>query len=324
MNKKLLFIIALLTFSLAGCANNNDLTKVTLMLDYTPNTNHSGIIAAKEQGFYEDQGIDLEIIQPAEVNSVTSVATNQVDFGVSYQEDVVLANNQGMNITSIYGILNHNTSGLISKKDKNIKTPKDLENKTYCGWGSDLETSIISSLMEENNADPSKLTIINSGTNFISDTGDECDVFWEFESWAGIQAQQNNIAYNYIPFVDYGFDEYTPVIITSQDYVDNNKELVQSFINATIKGYQYAYDNPEKTANIFVSVYPEYNLDFITASQNYINQYYINDTNDMFGYQSSNIWNDFSDYLINNNLVENKSDKDFTNEFIDKYYESND
>ncbi len=323
MKRKILLLVAVLVL-FSGCSQvENQLSTVTLMLDYTPNTNHSGIIVAQSLGYYEEEGIDLQILQPAEVSVPTAVATNQVDLGVSYQEDVLMANQQDMNLMTIYGILNHNTSGLMSFKDKGIETPKDLENKTYCGWGSDLEKSLIDSLMKENDADPNLLTRINATTSFLNSDPNECDVFWEFEAWAGIEAQSNGIDYNYIAFNDYGFDEYTPVIITSQEYLENNKYIIQSFINATIRGYEYAYNNPEETAIIFTEEYPEYDLDFIMQSQYYINEYYINDENNKFGYISDSIWENFKNYLISENIIENDNNKGYTNEFIDNYYQSN-
>lgn len=96
----LAFVGMLAIVSLSACTGDknssnggrgNKLEKVTLVLDYTPNTNHTGIYLAKEKGYYKDQGIDLEIIQPSDSDSATLVASDKAQFGVSYQEDVTYA-----------------------------------------------------------------------------------------------------------------------------------------------------------------------------------------------------------------------------------------
>ena len=96
----LAFVGMLAIASLSACTGDKNssnggvgdkLEKVTLVLDYTPNTNHTGIYLAKEKGYYKDQGIDLEIIQPSDSDSATLVASDKAQFGVSYQEDVTYA-----------------------------------------------------------------------------------------------------------------------------------------------------------------------------------------------------------------------------------------
>ena len=163
--KKLLSLglVGVLSLSLiTGCTSGDKkeaakspekLQKVTLMLDYTPNTNHTGIYVAKDKGYYKEEGIDLDIVQPSDGNSSTLVATGQAQFGVSYQEDVTYAltkEKDPLPITAIATIIQHNTSGFASPASKNIKTPKDFEDKTYGGWGSPSEEAIVKLAMEKN------------------------------------------------------------------------------------------------------------------------------------------------------------------------------
>ncbi|HBI92848.1 MAG TPA: ABC transporter substrate-binding protein, partial [Terrisporobacter glycolicus] len=140
-----LMTVALLTIGLVtGCSKkstekkegNSDLQKVTVVLDWTPNTNHTGLYVALDKGYYKEQGLDVEIIQPSDGTATTIVATGKADFGVSYQEDVTYAktSEDPLPIKSIATIIQHNTSGFASPANKKIKTVKDFENKTYGGW----------------------------------------------------------------------------------------------------------------------------------------------------------------------------------------------
>lgn len=112
------------------------LTPVKIALDWTPNTNHTGLYAAKELGYYAEEGLDVQIVQPGAAGSDTMVTSGEAQFGISAQEALTLARLQDVPLVSIAAIIQHNTSGFAAPKDRNIKTPKDFEGKTYGGWGS--------------------------------------------------------------------------------------------------------------------------------------------------------------------------------------------
>ncbi|HPJ22355.1 MAG TPA: ABC transporter substrate-binding protein, partial [Clostridia bacterium] len=78
----------------SGCTNDPD--KVTFVLDWTPNTNHTGIYVALDKGYFNEAGLDVEIIQPADGTAEQLVAAKTAQFGVSYQENVTFARAQGM------------------------------------------------------------------------------------------------------------------------------------------------------------------------------------------------------------------------------------
>ena len=145
----LLVISVLLLVLLAGCTGttaeetsssgeSGPLEAVTLVLDWVPNTNHTGLYAALENGYYEEEGLDVEIVQPSVGGSADLIAAGQGEFGISYQEQVTIARTttDPLPVKAIAAIIQHNTSGFASPSDKNINRPKDFEGKKYGGWGS--------------------------------------------------------------------------------------------------------------------------------------------------------------------------------------------
>ncbi len=169
--KKWAFIVLTVTALLAliGCSEKEDkladdaLKKVSVVLDWTPNTNHTGLYVAKELGYFEEQGLDVEIIMPGEAGADQLVASGKAEFGVSYQEGITQARVQDVPLVSIAAIIQHNTSGFASIASKGITSPKDFEGKTYGGWGAPLEQAVLQSLMQTEDADINKLDIVNAG-----------------------------------------------------------------------------------------------------------------------------------------------------------------
>ena len=98
--------------------NSEGLQKVTVILDWTPNTNHTGLYVAKEKGYYKDLGLDVEIIQPSEGSSLQLLAAGKGDFAISYQEDLTYArtSDNPLPVKAIAAVIQHNTSGFASPK----------------------------------------------------------------------------------------------------------------------------------------------------------------------------------------------------------------
>jgi ABC-type nitrate/sulfonate/bicarbonate transport system substrate-binding protein len=326
MIKSIISFIIIITavLAIAACSAQKKpeaLQKVTFVLDWTPNTNHTGIYVAKEKGFYKDQGLDVEIIQPQEGSSDTIVASGKAQFGISYQEGVTYARAAGVPLVSIAAVIQHNTSGFASLKEKNILSPKDFEGKTYGGWGSDVEAATIKYLMDQAGADFSEVKIMTTGDAdfFQASASGQIDFAWIFEGWAGIEAKQKGIELNYI---DLGriapvFDYYTPVIITNEDIIKNNKKLVEAFMDATIKGYEYAIENPDDAAQILVSAVPELNRELVVESQRFLSERYKDDA-EKWGLQKQEVWQRYTDWMYQNGFIEENIDvtKAYTNEFI--------
>ncbi|MCQ4404289.1 ABC transporter substrate-binding protein, partial [Clostridioides difficile] len=125
MNFKKLGILGLVSvFTLAtitGCSSNNNKDKnndkdtsskkVTMVLDWTPNTNHTGLFVALDKGYYKEEGLDVEIVQPPESGAETLVATGKADFGISYQEQVTYAktSEDPLPIKAVATVIQHNT-----------------------------------------------------------------------------------------------------------------------------------------------------------------------------------------------------------------------
>ena len=327
----ILSLIGTLTLgSLVGCtskdtepnANKDQLEKITMVLDWTPNTNHTGLYVALENGYYKEEGLDVEIVQPSDGDAATLVATGKADFGISYQEEVTYAktSEDPLPIKAIATVIQHNTSGFASPVEKNIKTVKDFEGKTYGGWGSPSEDAVLEAVMKKNNADLNKLKIVDIGTDdFLTATSKNIDFAWIFEGWDGIEAKRKGVDLNFLPLkdLDERLDYYTPLIISNEKFIKENPELVKKFLKATTKGYEYAIENPTEAAKILVKHAPEIDEELAIKSQEYLATKYKDDAK-RWGEMKDSVWDNYTDFLREYNLIDKdmKAKDAYTNEFL--------
>ena len=317
MKKFITFVVALiLVVALSACKKDSE--KITIVLDWTPNTNHTGLYVALENGYFDDLGLDVEIIIP-NGTSEQLVASNVAQFGISAQEYVISARANDLPVVSIGAVIANNTSGFISRASENIQSPKDFENKTYCGWGSPTESAIIKELVEADGGDYSLVDVQTNYLDIFTDFNNDCDFFWVFEAWQVEQAKLDGIDYNYLSMVDYSTDLnfYTPVIITNEDMITNNEQVVIDFMEAVQKGYQYAIDNPTESSSILLKYAPELNTELVNASQQLISTFY-KDSDIQWGYQKDSTWTTFNTWLVTNVIVAQINLEDaYTNKYIE-------
>jgi ABC-type nitrate/sulfonate/bicarbonate transport system substrate-binding protein len=305
-----------------GSAGGSDkqLEKVRVVLDWSPNTNHTGLYVARDKGFFAEQGLEVEIVQPGDAGADQMVASGEVEFGVSYQEAVTLARTNGVPIVSIAAVIQHNTSGFASPADKNIRTPKDFEGKRYGGWGSPVEEAVIDSIMQEDGGDVSKVEFINVGdTDFFTAVKRDVDFFWIFYGWTGIEAELRGEALNMVWLTDYSekLDYYTPVLATSEKLIRERPELVKAFVAGAAAGYGFAIDNPEEAAEALIAAEPDLNADLVRASQKWLSAKYRDDA-PRWGEQKLEVWKNYAEWMADHGVLEGEFDPEaaFTNDFL--------
>ncbi len=299
----------------------SELTDITVILDYVANTNHTGMYVALEKGYYEEVGLNVEIIEPTEGATATLIAVGKGDFGISYQEDVTIAKSgeEPLPITAIATIIQNNTSGFVSFADKNITTAQDFEGKTYAGWGGPGESAVLEAVMTQAGADFSTLNIVISDGSGLESLKGDVDIKWFYEGWDSINAQMEDFPLNYMPLkdLDERLNYYTPVIITNNDMIENSPEVVSAFLEATEKGYLDSINEPSASAEILLKYAPKYDIEFLTASQEYLADKYMEGTDD-WGSMKTEVWDSYTEFLVEYGIIQeavNSSDC-FTNEFL--------
>lgn len=340
--KKFKKIIALLlalslVCAFAACSKTNsddasdDTTKelkdVTLCLDWTPNTNHTGFYVALQKGYYKDAGLNVSIVQPPENGATEACSAGQAQFAIDAQDTIASAFTSAtpMQVTAVATLLQHNTSCVMSKKGAGIDRPKGLEGKTYLTWDSPIELAMLENVVKADGGDWSKVKRIpNTVTDEAQDVKQNPDhAIWVFDGWGGVNAQVNNIEVDRFFFKDLNptFDYYTPILIANNDLIKNDPETVKAFLSATKKGYEYAIENPDEAAQILIDGDDTGSLkgseELVKASQKYMVDQYVADA-PKWGYIDPARWNAFYNWLGEEKIVEEKIPENtgFTNDYL--------
>ncbi|UUM11120.1 ABC transporter substrate-binding protein [Clostridiaceae bacterium HFYG-1003] len=307
----------------ASPSTAGDLKKVTVLLDWTPNTNHTGLFVAKEKGYFAEAGLDVDIQTPPQGGSPQLVAAGKADFGIDFQDTLApaLAADSPLPVTAVAAILQHNTSGIISRKGEGLGRPKGMEGKKYATWDNPVEQAIIRNVVEKDGGDYSKVQLIpNNITDEVAALKTrQVDSVWIFYGWSGINAQVSGFDFDYFAFKDLNpvFDYYTPVLIASDRMIAQDPETVRKFVGAASKGYTFSAQNPQAAAEILLKHAPELDPTLTQESQKWMaNQ--ILDPGKPWGQMDAQRWDGFYRWLWENQLIQKEipAGQGFTNAFI--------
>jgi ABC-type nitrate/sulfonate/bicarbonate transport system substrate-binding protein len=323
--KKILLVVILLIASIAllGCQQDETFsTEITVLLDWVPNTNHTGLYVALEEGYFEEEGLLVNIIQPSEGGTADLIAAGQGEFGFSYQEQVTYARTADtpLPVKAIAAVIQHNTSGFASPIDKGILSPQDFEGKKYGGWNSPMEEAMLNGLMTKAGADFSKLEMVSVGTlDFFTAVSNHVDFTWIYYGWDGIAAEIRGIPLNFIKLqdVDVNLDSYTPLIIASEALLEEKPELATAFLRAVTKGYEFAIKNPDQAVEHLLKHAPEIDREIAKESQGYLAKEYKADVK-RWGEMDLNIWRNYGAFMFEQELIQSEfiAEEAFTNEYL--------
>ena len=322
----LLLALCLACMISAASAETEQLTKIVFCLDWTPNTNHTGVYAAQALGYYKEAGLDVEIVQPPENGAVLMCAAGQAQFAVDAQDTMAasLDLDEPLGVTAVAALLQHNTSGILSRAEDGITSAKGLENRVYATWDSPIELAMLRYCMEKEGGDFSKVRLI---PNNVTDepaalAAHQIDAVWIFYGWSGINAELSDVACGYWDFasVSSELDYYTPVLLANNDFLEQNPETARAFLKATEKGYRYAVEHPEEAADLLIAGDSTGSLsdsrDLVVASQKWLSKQYIADAPD-WGVFDAERWNAFYTWLSSNGLtVHDLTGLGFTNDYL--------
>ncbi len=289
------------------------LTTMTLALDWTPNTNHTGIYVALAKGWYRAEGIDLKLLPySSSVSPDVLVSSGKADVGISATEGVVADAAVGQPVVSIAAIIQHNTSALVTLASSGLTRPSMLDGKTYGAFGAPYENGVVGGIIKQDGGKGVFKSVTLSVDAMQALESHRIDFVWVFEGWEVIQAQRAGVKLNVFPITSYGVaDYYTPTIVTSPAEMKLKPNLIHRFMLATERGYEYARAHAQESAQILLveapkGTFPDPGL--VMASQQWLSPRYA-DPGRKWGWQDAADWHGYPQFILNSNGVDDASGK---------------
>ena len=249
----LLLVCAMLLCGCGASAGNNEtsgLKELDVVLDWYPNALHAFLYVAIEKGYYEEEGLKVNIRFPSNANDAISlVAAGQADIGLYYQQDVIQARaQQDVPVKSIGAVVQGPLNIVLSLKEKGITSAGDLLGKTIGYAGTELSEALIRSIMQYVGADYSDVTMIDVGFDLMSSmtTGNVDATIGCLVNHEVPQMEEEGFSVNWFDLDDYGVPTYYEgIFLASDETIANDSETLQAFLRASAKGFADMKADPE-------------------------------------------------------------------------------
>jgi putative hydroxymethylpyrimidine transport system substrate-binding protein len=260
--KKILrILLCSLAFFCGSVLNVTAADKVKCMLDWFPNPDHAPLYVASAKGFFEEEGLDVDIMVPADPNDpLKLVAAGKVNFAISYQPSVITARSEGLPVVSIGALIQHPLSSILYLKSSGFKTPADLKGRRIGYSVEPLYRVLFEAVAEKAGLKTSDYEIYRVGFNLAPSllSGKVDAVVGAFRNYEAIQIELEGKEVGIFPLEDHGIpDFYELVIISHPMEMRNHPKRVQAFMTCIARGISQTISNPKDSLETFLKLHPD-------------------------------------------------------------------
>jgi ABC-type nitrate/sulfonate/bicarbonate transport system substrate-binding protein len=298
-------VVAALTGAACGDDGGGGSRSLTVMLNWTPNAHHVGIYAAEAEGWFDEAGLDLTIVEPAQSGVEQAVAGGAATIGLAQAESLLPARAAGVPVVSVASVLPVNDSVLMGRPG--ITRPRDLEGKRYGGFGGALEVELIGRLVACDGGDPDAVEYVDVGNvDYLAGLEQgRFDVVWVFEGWDALRAREVEGAdvalIRFRDHLDCIPDWYTPLVLAAEATIEEDPDVVSTFLDVAARGYELAAAEPERAADLLLAEVPELDPALVRASVAYYAPRFTEGGE--WGRQDAETWQSFATFLTEAGLL---------------------
>ncbi|WP_308259368.1 ABC transporter substrate-binding protein [Pseudonocardia sp. H11422] len=307
-------LVSVLALVLAGCAGgtagpggSGDATTIRVALDWTPNTNHTGLFVAQQEGWFRDAGLNVEFLPYNSTSPDTLVGSGAAEFGISFQDSFTYSKAAGADITSVMAILQHWATEIAVRADRaDIRSPADLDGKVYGGFGGPGEEPKMKTVIKDAGGTGEFSTVVLGTSAYEALYAGQVDFTEPFVAWEGIEAELRNEPLKTFSYTDYGFpDAYNVLLIGNGGWLAGHPEQARAFVQAAQRGYQLAADDPATAGKLLMDANPGAfsEPELVSRSQQMLSAEYMRDGTGTVGTQTLVTWSGFSGFLYDSGTV---------------------
>jgi len=308
-----LALLALLLLAPAcGGDGGGESNKVSVQLDWTPNTNHIGVYIALAKGWYKEAGLDVEVLPYTDVNPDVIVANGKADIGVSFPPNVIFSRAAGLDVVSVAAVLQRSVTELAVLDSSDIKRPRDFDGRLYAGFGLPYEEPQIKTVIQADGGKGEFETATLSTAAYEALYAGRADFTEIFVAWEGIEAEMRGVKLRTFRYDKYGVpDVYSVVLVAKRDALTKREAALTRFLEVTRRGYEFAAANPQEAAQVFLDYLPKGTFpepEMVRRSAAMLAPIYV-PAGGRWGTQDAAKWDAYSRWLLGQGAVKDAEDR---------------
>lgn len=289
--------------------------KLKVVLDWFPNTNHTGFLLAQKRGWFAEAGLDVEIY--GDVHG--TMETHGADFVCGPEIAFLECLERGIGLTGVAVMTQKCDSGIVSLKEAGITRPKELEGKRLTHWSPAWFHAAMRCVVEADGGDYDKINLVNLDVGDILATlGDVADATWVYENWENQVLLEAGKEINYFNLgdIDPIFDFCAPAMAATHEVLRDRPETVRTFLNILDRAYQEVAKNPDETVLEVRDMMPADATDsLLIRSQRHLAPILL-DEQGHWGRISAKRWDCMADFLVQVGVISRRRENEYTNEFF--------
>ncbi len=320
---QILFVL-LLPFSLPACSLAGSpppaLRPITVQLSFSHQAEFAGLYAADQQGYYAQEGLAVSFVEGGpEVDSITPVANGSAQFGVAQPADVILARADGKPVRAVAVIYRHSPIVFFALADSGITRPQDFVRRAIRSTLTVDQTLL--AMMSNVGIPPDQYEVVYLPSELSQFLSSKVPVWSGFLNIFALEVQRAGYAINIIYPDDYGIHFYGDVLITTDNLIANDPDLVLKFTRATLKGWTFAVEHPETAGSLVQNYNPDADAALEVARMT-TSIPFVNTGEDFIGWMRPEIWEAMEQTLREQDVLKNALNVDqiYTLQFLEEIY----
>lgn len=301
-------LCAALVLVLSGCGGTaGDGRTVRVALDWTPNTNHTGLFVAQAEGWFAEAGLDVEFLPYNSTSPDTLVSSGAAEFGISFQDSFTYSKAAGADITSVLAVLQHWGSEIAVRADRaDITSPADLDGAVYGGFGGPGEGPKMRAVIQGAGGRGEFSTVVLGTSAYEALYAGEVDFTEPFVAWEGVEAELRGEPLKTFRYTDFGFpDAYAVLLVGNTPWLAAHPEQADAFVRAAQRGYTLGADDPDRAARALLDANPDVltEPELVVRSQRMLAERYLRAADGTVGTQTAEQWAGYSGFVFDSGTL---------------------
>jgi putative hydroxymethylpyrimidine transport system substrate-binding protein len=254
--------LLILALGLAACGSKSENTKgeaekLTLDLDFYPNPDHAGIYMAQEEGFFKEAGLEVAIDSPTDPSApLKDVAAGRADLAITYEPEVMLAHEKGLDVVAVAALVNRPLTSLIWLKKSGIKSVPDLKGKTVSYAGISYQAAFLSTILRRAQVPASTVKSVNVGFGLIPSlsNGSAQAMLGGYSNVEGVALREAGKEPVITPVDELGVPTYDELVfVARRSTLEEEGPKIRLFISALKRGTEAAVANPKAASKAILA-----------------------------------------------------------------------